>query len=123
MSWPAWRRAWRRSSFSPESPRPRWPSAFPTARLGSSSRLRSWWRRSSVPGMERDLRVGIVGYGLAGAVFHAPLVAATPGLTVAAIVTGNPERRERAEREHPGARVVEHPEDMVGDIDVVVVAT
>jgi scyllo-inositol 2-dehydrogenase (NADP+) len=73
--------------------------------------------------MARDLRVGIVGYGLAGAVFHAPLVAATPGLEVAAIVTRNPERRERAERDHRGARVVAEVSEMLGEVDVAVVAT
>ena len=40
----------------------------------------------------RSRRVGIIGYGLAGRVFHAPLIAATPGLEVAAIVTSDPGR-------------------------------
>ncbi len=44
-------------------------------------------------------RVAIIGYGLAGAVFHAPLIASTPGMTVAAIVTSNPERHEQAQRD------------------------
>jgi predicted dehydrogenase len=69
-----------------------------------------------------DLRVGIVGYGLAGAVFHAPLVAATPGLEVAAVVTSNAERRERVTRDHPGARVVGSVDELLGEVDVVVVA-
>ena len=43
-----------------------------------------------------DLRAAIIGYGLAGQTFHAPLVASTPGLEVATIVTGNPERQESA---------------------------
>jgi predicted dehydrogenase len=73
--------------------------------------------------MASDLRVGIVGYGLAGAVFHAPLIAATPGLQVAAIVTTNPERRAQAEREHSGVRLVESVDDLLGEVDVVVVAT
>jgi predicted dehydrogenase len=73
--------------------------------------------------MPDELRVGIVGYGLAGAVFHAPLVAATPGLRVAAIVTGNPERRERAQREHPDARVVADVTEMLDDVALAVVAT
>ncbi len=72
--------------------------------------------------MPADLRVGIVGYGLAGAVFHAPLVAATPGLRVAAVVTRNPERREDAERDHPGVRVVAEVSEMLAEVDVAVVA-
>jgi predicted dehydrogenase len=43
-----------------------------------------------------DLRVAIIGYGLAGRFFHAPLIAATAGLRVAAIVTGDPERHSQA---------------------------
>jgi predicted dehydrogenase len=71
-----------------------------------------------------DLRAGIVGYGLAGAVFHAPLIAATPGLRVAAIVTRNPERAAQAAREHPGARVVGSVDELLhGGVDLVVVAT
>ena len=37
-----------------------------------------------------ELRVAVVGYGLAGRWFHAQLVAATPGMGVAAIVTSDP---------------------------------
>jgi predicted dehydrogenase len=68
------------------------------------------------------MRVAIIGYGLAGSVFHAPLVAATDGLEVATIVTSNPRRQDDARRDHPGARVVERP-DGAFDADLVVVAT
>jgi scyllo-inositol 2-dehydrogenase (NADP+) len=56
--------------------------------------------------MEKTLRVAIIGYGLAGAVFHAPLIAATPGMTVAAIVTSSPARQERARRDFPTATIL-----------------
>jgi|GEM_PF-4067301 len=36
---------------------------------------------------ERSLRVAIIGYGHGGSVFHAPLVTATDGLEVSAIMT------------------------------------
>src|ERR1700730_2658774 len=52
------------------------------------------------------LRAAIIGYGLAGSVFHAPLIAATPGMKVAAIVTNNSERRQRAQRDFPTAAVL-----------------
>ncbi len=74
----------------------------------------------------KPLRVGIIGYGLAGAVFHAPLVASTPGMTVAAIVTGNPERQAQARRDYPAATVYATAEAMFADpaqLDLVVVAT
>ena len=36
------------------------------------------------------LRVALIGYGHAGAVFHGPLIAATAGLRLAAVVTADP---------------------------------
>ncbi|MDX6669913.1 MAG: scyllo-inositol 2-dehydrogenase [Solirubrobacteraceae bacterium] len=53
-----------------------------------------------------DLRVAIVGYGLAGRTFHAALISSTPGLAVAAVVVRSAERQELARRDHPEAQVV-----------------
>ncbi len=71
------------------------------------------------------LRAGIVGYGLAGSVFHAPLAASTPGMTVAAIVTGDPDRQARARRDFPGAAIHATVDEMLVDpsnLDLVIVA-
>lgn len=76
-------------------------------------------------GQSAPLRVGVIGFGLAGTVFHAPLIASTPGLTVAAIVTSNAERRAQAQRDYPGATVYATAEEMLADasrLDLVVVA-
>jgi scyllo-inositol 2-dehydrogenase (NADP+) len=54
----------------------------------------------------RPLRVGLIGYGLAGSAFHAPLVEAVPGLALATVVTSNPERAEQARGSHPGVEVL-----------------
>ena len=64
-----------------------------------------------------DLRVAVIGYGLAGAVFHAPLVAATPGLRVAAIVTSDPTRQAQAQRDFPDAAVLPAAEALWADAD------
>lgn len=72
------------------------------------------------------LRVAIIGYGLAGAVFHAPLVAATEGMTVAAIVTNNAQRRQQAQRDFPDARILSSADDIwreASQYDLVVVAS
>jgi len=53
-----------------------------------------------------EIGVALVGYGLAGSVFHAPLIAATRGLELRAIVTSDQGRRTRARRDFPGAEVV-----------------
>jgi len=73
----------------------------------------------------RDMRVAIVGYGLAGRFFHAPLIAATNGLEVSSIVTSNAARSEEAAVEHPGAQVVASVEDLWAATppELVVVAT
>ena len=76
-------------------------------------------------GRVTDLRVAIVGYGLAGRVFHAPLVAATPGLRLASVVTGDPQRQADAADRHPGIRTLSDPAQLwAGDApDLVVIAT
>jgi predicted dehydrogenase len=56
--------------------------------------------------MSDDLTVGLIGYGLAGFAFHAPLIATTPELRLEAIVTANPERQAAASRDHPKAQIL-----------------
>ena len=68
------------------------------------------------------IRAGIVGYGLAGEVFHAPLIEAVDGLEVAGIVTGDRAREERARAAHPRAAVVPDVDALWGEIDLLVVA-
>ncbi|HEY3258681.1 MAG TPA: Gfo/Idh/MocA family oxidoreductase [Pseudonocardiaceae bacterium] len=71
------------------------------------------------------LRVGLLGYGLAGSVFHAPLIATTEGLRLDAVVTANPQRRAQVLRDHPQARVMDSAEQLLASdsVDLVVVAT
>ncbi|HEU4974549.1 MAG TPA: Gfo/Idh/MocA family oxidoreductase [Baekduia sp.] len=69
------------------------------------------------------LRVALVGYGLAGTVFHVPLIAATDGLALRAIVTRDARRREQAVAAHPDARVVDALDEVLGEVDLVVVAS
>jgi len=72
------------------------------------------------------IRVALIGYGLGGASFHAPLIACVPDLWLATIVTANPERRERAAREHPQARLEDSAEAVwrrAGEHDLAVITT
>jgi predicted dehydrogenase len=72
------------------------------------------------------IRAGLVGYGLGGAAFHAPLIAATPGMRLAAIVTSSPRRAGEARRRFPDARIARSADDLwetAGDLDLVVVAS
>ncbi|MGA4841686.1 Gfo/Idh/MocA family oxidoreductase [Streptomyces sp. G45] len=73
----------------------------------------------------QDLRVGLVGYGLAGSVFHAPLIAATPGLALDTVVTSSADRQREA-REAYGARAAASADelwDRADELDLVVVAS
>jgi scyllo-inositol 2-dehydrogenase (NADP+) len=72
-----------------------------------------------------DLRVAIIGYGLSGRVFHAPLIASTRGLAVTSVVTSSPERQAQVAADHPEARILSSAEQLWerDDHDLVVVAT
>ncbi len=73
-----------------------------------------------------DIRVALLGYGIAGAYFHAPFIASVDGLTLAAVVTRNEERRSQARREQPDARLLDRAEEvwkLASEFDLVVVAT
>jgi predicted dehydrogenase len=75
---------------------------------------------------KNDIRVALIGFGLGGASFHAPLIAATPGLRLATVVTGNAERAAQALRDYPGAQVVGDPDQLwrnAADHDLVVIST
>jgi predicted dehydrogenase len=75
---------------------------------------------------EVDFHVGLIGYGLAGAVFHAPLISATSGLRLSAIVTANEARRAQAAEDCPQARLLPDVSSLwqiANDLDVVVVAS
>ena len=65
--------------------------------------------------------VGLVGYGLGGSVFHAPLIQAEPGLRLHAVVTS---RDEQVRRELPGVGVVGSAAELLEDpaVELVVVA-
>jgi scyllo-inositol 2-dehydrogenase (NADP+) len=73
-----------------------------------------------------DLRAAIIGYGLAGRFFHAPLIAATEGLLLASVVTSNGERQAQVSREHPDAQILTSPAELwksAAEHDLVIVAT
>lgn len=68
------------------------------------------------------LRVGLVGFGLAGTVFHAPLITSVPDLELAGIVTS---QRDAAHAAYPGVAVFATLGEMLAGADValVVIAT
>jgi predicted dehydrogenase len=68
------------------------------------------------------IRSAVLGYGLAGRVFHCPFVSAVPGFELTTILqrTGN-----TAADAYPHARIIRDPEDAFADpsIDLIIIAT
>lgn len=68
------------------------------------------------------VRVGLIGFGLAGEAFHAPVIRAVPGMELACIL----ERRgTRAQQKYPDVRVARTLEELLADkeIQLCIVAT
>lgn len=71
-------------------------------------------------------RTALLGFGLAGETFHAPLISAAPDLQLSAIVTSDPERQARARAAYPHADILPSADAIfaaAADYDLVVVAT
>ena len=72
--------------------------------------------------MDNPLNVAVLGYGFASKVFHAPLIAGTPGLQLAAFSSSDP---AKVAADWPGVPVFARPELVFADpsIDLVVIPT
>ncbi|MGO4594722.1 Gfo/Idh/MocA family oxidoreductase [Leifsonia sp. 2TAF2] len=68
------------------------------------------------------IRAGLIGYGVAGRVFHAPFLAADPAFELAAVVTS---QTDRLAADHPGAVAVPDVDALLAHpgLDLVVVAS
>jgi predicted dehydrogenase len=68
------------------------------------------------------LNAALVGYGYVGKTFHAPLIAATPGLALSTVVSSDP---TKVAADLPGVSVVADLETALADpaVDLVVIAT
>jgi predicted dehydrogenase len=72
-------------------------------------------------GIDKTIRVGLIGYGFAGKTFHAPLIQSVPGLALSVIGSS---KHEILQANHPGitvcsaSEVPTHP-----DVDLVVIAS
>src|SRR5260370_38001017 len=71
----------------------------------SRSKTASSWKLQSthIPSTSADIQVGLIAFGIAGRVFHAPVISAVPGLRLASIL-----QRSR------GDAAAQYPEASVG---------
>jgi scyllo-inositol 2-dehydrogenase (NADP+) len=72
--------------------------------------------------MQEPIRVGVVGFGLAGKFFHTAVVSATPGLELTCVVERS---GDTAARLYPRTRVARSLEEMLSDVGIqlIVIAT
>jgi len=76
---------------------------------------------SNVPVNKSDIKVAIVGFGLAGRVFHAPFVKSVPGLHLSYIVQ---RRGQEASIAYPDATILRSFEEVLtSDADLVIVGS
>lgn len=77
--------------------------------------------------MTQKIRTALLGFGLAGSVFHAPPLRSLEQFSLDAIVTSDPQRQAAARTAHPGATIMGREEwSQAGShdgIDLVVVGT
>jgi scyllo-inositol 2-dehydrogenase (NADP+) len=71
---------------------------------------------------DREIRVGVIGFGLGGRVFHAPFVSAVPGLRLVSIMQRNGDEAAKA---YPSTKIERSLEAVLADksIEIVVVST
>lgn len=72
------------------------------------------------------IRTAVIGFGVSGKVFHAPLVAADSNYSLDVIVTADPSRAAQAARLYPRARIIPTPEELFAEaanLDLVILGT
>ncbi len=69
--------------------------------------------------MTDTIRTGVIGFGLAGRIFHAAVIAATPGLELAAIVQ---RKGDEAAKAYPNVQIYRSIEELLADESIRLVA-
>jgi len=75
--------------------------------------------------MQQPINVGLIGFGMAGQVLHAPLIESVEGLYLYQVYARKPEQQEILRQKYPQVQIVTDPQAIIQDpkIDLVVVAT
>ncbi len=71
-----------------------------------------------------DVRLGVVGYGVGGRIFHTPFVEAAPGITLTGVVTRSPDRRADVAADWPGVEAFDSLSALLAvGVDAVTITT
>lgn len=75
--------------------------------------------------MENKIRVGLIGFGIGGQLFHAPVFTTVKDLELVAIRAIKPDQVLAARTKYPNAKIVNTPEEICNDsdVDLVVIST
>ncbi|QNL48600.1 oxidoreductase [Olivibacter sp. SDN3] len=75
--------------------------------------------------MQQSINVGLIGFGMAGQVFHAPIINCVPGLRLHTIYARRAEQQAIIHSKYPQTQIVADPQDIIQDpdIELVIVAT
>ncbi|MFJ4210632.1 Gfo/Idh/MocA family oxidoreductase [Paenarthrobacter sp. NPDC089675] len=72
------------------------------------------------------IRTAVAGFGLSGSVFHAPFIAANPAYELSVIATSDSDRRGKAQKSYPQAKIVDTPQNILAladQLDLIVLGT
>jgi scyllo-inositol 2-dehydrogenase (NADP+) len=75
--------------------------------------------------MDKTINVGLIGFGAAGQVFHAPVITSVDGLRLHKVTARKREQQDMLGERYPDAIIVSSADEIINadDIDLVVVAT
>ena len=75
--------------------------------------------------MDTKIGVGIIGFGMAGELFHAPFVSAVGGFCIRKISTANPGHIQKAKHQYPDVEIVDNSDSILENdgIHLVIIAT
>lgn len=75
--------------------------------------------------MQEEINVGLIGYGLGGKCFHAPIIASVSGLKLFKVYTTKAENVQHLEEKYKDVHAVSRVDDIIDDpgIQLVVIAT
>ena len=69
----------------------------------------------------KRIKVGLIGYGMSGEVFHAPLITSNEFYELAGIVTTNKKRIETINKKYPETEIYSHVDDLLKDKEITLV--
>lgn len=75
--------------------------------------------------MKQEIRVGLIGYGMAGRVFHAPIIDSVSGLNLYKVYETKPENIKHLKENYENVQIVAGVDEIIDDpsVELIVIAT